>query len=178
VASHLNADQKKEIEKLYLSGVKAGEIARRVDMKTASVRQHLYRAGLTKRREEIAEVKKQTALEVLARVRQERIGDFEDVLDDIAAGLKIDAQRLRDGWDMVEDAAGASSLMRAKNLLFERTLRTFGVEKTEASPKSGLDFFVLVSRPVSVDLVAAAKPVEAVPVSPVDDAKNKAGAAA
>jgi DNA-binding CsgD family transcriptional regulator len=163
MAEHLTADKRRKIEKLYVSGVKPAEIARRMDMKPATLRQHVYRAGLTKRQEEIAEVKRQTALEVLRKVQQEMVDDFEDVLDDISAGLKIDAQRLRDGWDMVEDAAGASSLMRAKSLHLERMLRTFGVEKTEASPQYGLGFFyVNVARPVA-NPVAAAKPVKPAP---------------
>ena len=158
MARHLTTGERSKIERLYLSGTKPSEIAQKFGLKPASVRQLLHRAKLTQKREEIDEVKREALLEVLARKREEYAGDYEDMLDDFAAGLRIDAKKLRDSWELVQDAAGASSLMRAKNLLQDRAGRFFGLDKeADAAPSRGLNFFVLAPR---VDPVKAAKPVE------------------
>jgi AraC-like DNA-binding protein len=133
-----NSDRRK-IERLYLSGVKPTEIARRVGMKPASLRQHLYREGLTKRRDEIEAVKQRTAREVLESIRQKSVEDYESVLGLLSEGMKIDAKKLRDGWSMVDDAAGASSLMRAKAMLQNQALRFYGTEKEEEAPPAHFD---------------------------------------
>jgi hypothetical protein len=164
MAPQLNADQKREIEKFYVAGLKPTEIARRMDRKAASVRQHLYRAGLTKRREEIAEVKKQTVAEALAKVRQDWVDDFEAMLSDIAAGLKIDAQKLRNAWYMAHDAASVVSLMRAKSLLLNCAMKLYGVEGNDnAKQPAPMLTFVTVQRHVLEhrDEKAGAIPVEA-----------------
>lgn len=173
MAQHLPADRRRKIERLYLSGVKPAEIALKLGIKPASLRQHLYRAGLTQRREEIEEVKQRTAREILESVRQRNVEDFETVLDSLSEGAVIDAERLRDGWDMVQDAAGASSLMRAKCLLQDRATRFFGLDKeADAAPSLGINLFVFkgtsqrVERPVETVAASAAKPV--VP-TPLDD---------
>ena len=128
MAQHLTAAEKRKIEKLYLSGVKPGEIAHKIGIKSASLRQYLYREGLTSRREEIKESKQQTAFEVLARIREKNLADFEAVLGLVAEGLKIDAQKLKNAWNLVGNAADASSLQRAKGLHFDRVLRVYGLD--------------------------------------------------
>lgn len=137
---------RRKIQKLYLSGMKPEEIAQQLDMKPASLRQHLYREGLTKRRHEAEEARRRTAAEILNEARQQYGEEMAEALGELFAGLTDDAKRLRGGWDLVKDAAGASSLMRAKSLLLDRTLRTFGVEKPPEKAEgeiSAINFFCL-----------------------------------
>lgn len=137
MAKHLQAIDRRKIEKLYLSDVKPAEIARKLGLRPASLRQHVYRAGLTQRRDEIAVAKRRTVLEVLEGVRRRSTEDFEAVLGLLGEGVKIDAKRLRDGWDLVETAPDASSLQRAKALHLDRVFRLHGVEKPAAGSQSG-----------------------------------------
>jgi uncharacterized protein YjcR len=167
MAQHLTADRRRKIDKLYLSGVKPTEIARKMGMKPASLRQYLYREGLTKRRNEIEEVKQRTVREVLESVRQKSVADFEGVMELLAEGVKIDAKKLRNGWELATDAAGASSLMRAKGLLLDRALKTYGVESGEANApvKANLSLFFLACPAVRIEKR----------VGPESDESNKPG---
>lgn len=147
-------NDRRKIQKLYLSGMKPEEIAQQMDMKPASLRQHLYREGLTKLRHEVEEARRRTAAEILDETRQQYGEDMAEALSELFAGLTDDAKRLRGGWNLVKDAAGASSLMRAKSLLLDRTLRTFGVEKPPEKAEGSipaLNFFCLpasAARPI------------------------------
>jgi len=165
MTQHLQATDKRKIEKLYLSGVKPGEIARKVGVKPASLRQHLYRAGLTKQRDAIEEVKRRTAREVLESIREKSIGDFEAVLGLLGEALKVDARKLRDGWGLVQDAAGASSLMRAKSLLQSQVFRHYGLDKNDESQQAvpvSLSLFCLPDSARSGVRKPNAKPVVAI----------------
>jgi hypothetical protein len=173
MASHLNSNQKRKIQTLYLSGTKPLEIAKQMGLKAGSVRQHVHRHKLTQRRDEIDTARQRTAREVLESVRQKSVADFEAVLELLNEGVKIDAGKLCDGWGMVQDAAGASSLMRAKSQLFDRTLRAFGVDKADPGPDIaaiGLNFFVLSPSAVvkRVDPVDAAKQIETTPCDKIN----------
>ena len=142
---------RREIRKLYLSGMKPEEIAKRFDMKPASLRQHLYREGLTKMRNEVEEARRRTAAEILEEARRQYGDDMAKALGELFAGLTADAKRLRDGWGLVKDAAGASSLMRAKNLLLDRALRSLGAEKPEDQSnvsQTAISFFFMPSTAV------------------------------
>jgi len=160
----LQNNDRRKIERLYLSGVKPTEIARKVGMKPASLRQHLYREGLTKRRDEIEAVKQRTVVEVLEKLRKNSVEDFEAVLGLLGDGMKIDARRLRDGWRLVDDAAGASSLMRAKTMLQNQAFRFFGTEKADGCqpppPAVDLSLFVLPRDWPVVPLCKRREPVD------------------
>lgn len=148
MATKLNDKDRREIRKLYLSGMKPEEIAKRFDMKPASLRQHLYREGLTKMRNEVEEARRRTAAEILEEARQQYGDEMAKALGELFSGLTSDAKRLRDGWDLVQDAAGASSLMRAKNLLLDRLLLAYGAEKPEAASngsQTAISFFFMPS---------------------------------
>lgn len=145
----LSPRDKRKIDHLYLKGFKAAEICaelRHLNLTPRQVTQFLYKRGLTKQRTAIEETKQRTALEILERVRREGVEDFESVILDISAGLKIDAKQLRNGWDMAQDAAGASSLMRAKSLHLGRALAFFGLDKPDRAPPPagvGLNLFFM-----------------------------------
>lgn len=145
----LSPRDKRKIDRLYLKGFKAAEICaelRHLNLTPRQVTQFLYKRGLTKQRMAIEETKQRTALEILERVRREGVEDFESVILDISAGLKIDAKQLRNGWDMAQDAAGASSLMRAKSLHLNRALQLFGLDKPDhmrAPACAGINLFFM-----------------------------------
>jgi hypothetical protein len=160
---NLSPRHKAKIDRLYLKGFKPSEICAELPALRLSPRQvtrYLYRRGLTKQRTAIEAGKQQTALEILRRVRAEGQEDFEELIREIAAGLKIDATKLRDGWGLVQDAAGASSLMRAKGLLLDRTLRTYGADGTEQeTPKqSGIELFYIEAPIGRVEKQVASEP--------------------
>jgi len=144
MSKHLQAAERRKIAKLYLAGVRPKEIAGKMGIKPSSLRQHLYREGLTRRKGEIEESKQQTAFEVLCRIREHDVADFEAILGLVAEGLKIDAQKLKDGWNLVGTAADASSLQRAKSLHYDRVLRVFGLDqsKNEPAPLTTVAFFM------------------------------------
>jgi hypothetical protein len=169
----LSPRDKLKIERLYAKGLKPAEICAELPslkLTPRQVTQFLYKRGWTKRRAEIEVVKQQTALEILQRVQKEGVEDFEAVIQDIAAGLRIDAKKLRDGWDLVEDASGASSLMRAKNLHLGRSLQFFGVAERTAEPPtttpSGIELFYLDPKYVTVPPEKRAVPIRNRPSPP------------
>ncbi len=138
----LSPRDKMKIDRLYLKGYKPSEICAELpglQLKPRQVTRFLYQRGLTKQRSQIEAGKQKTALEILRRVREEGAEEFETLIQDIATGLKIDAKRLRDGWELVSDAAGASSLMRAKNLLLDRASKVYGTENQNTESPTKLD---------------------------------------
>lgn len=162
----LSPRDKLRIERLYAKGLKPAEICAELpslQLTPRQVTQFLYKRGWTKRRTEIEEAKQQTALEILERARREGVEDFEGFLRDIATGLKIDANRLRDGWELVDDASDAASLMRAKSLLLNRGFQLFGTEKAGGhQPQAALTvgmFVVRAEEEMRADPTTAAKPV-------------------
>ena len=151
MATKLKDKDRREIRKLYLSGMKPEEIANRFEMKPASLRQHLYREGLTKMRGEVEETRRRTTAEIVEEVREQHRAELAEALGEQFAGITEDAKRLRDGWGLVKDAAGASSLMRSKNLLLDRTLRSLGAEKPEDQAnvsQTAISFFFMPSTAV------------------------------
>lgn len=127
----LSARDKVRIQKLYMRGMPPREIAvelRSLGLTARAVTNLAHRSGWGKQRAEIEQAKRESAAEIVARVRGDVAADLESVLRDVAAGAKTDAVKLKDGWDLVEDAAGASSLMRAKGLLLNRVLRLHGLD--------------------------------------------------
>ena len=149
MADHLQAADKRKIEGAYLSGSKPVEIARKLGKKPATIRQFLYRQGLTSRRDEIAVAKKRTAREVLEIARQQHVEELATVLGLAGESLKIDAERLRDGWPMVDGAADASALMRGKSLLFDRILRFYALENSPAEQNSAVNVMFIGALPRS-----------------------------
>lgn len=85
----------------------------------------------------MGEMRQRTAREVLERVRQRSVGDFEAVLELLAEGQMIDAKKLRNAWGFVNGAADLSSLMRAKSLLLDQALRLHGVENADRNHEGG-----------------------------------------
>ena len=165
---------KRKIDHLYLKGFKVADICaelRHLNLTTRQVSQFLYKRGLTKHRAAIEENKQRTALEILEKVRKEGAEDFEAAIEDHATGLKIDAKRLRDGWPLVQDAAGASSLMRAKSLHLNRAFQLFGIEKDSDSSKPAANTLsMFVFRVGDMDI---AKPSDAKLVEPLDPNLSK-----
>lgn len=85
----------------------------------------ILREGWAKRKTEIAEVKKQSAAQVLAEVREQAVDEFRTFLDLSGESIEEDSERLKSGWDLVANAADVSSLMRGKKLLQERALEHY-----------------------------------------------------
>lgn len=144
----ISAKDKARIFKHYAQGETPFAIStslREVNLSPRQVANLIQREGWAKRKAEIAEVKQRTAIEILEQARRDGVQDFEAFIKATAESLKIDAARLRDGWDLVEDAAGASSLMRAKKLLLQRGLETFGLAgAAEHSGPTQKDLLALV----------------------------------
>jgi len=127
---------KRDLFRRYARGETPLDLTRsRSDLKLTArqIANLISREGWAKQKAEIAEERKKSAQEALAQVREDGVRELEPILRDVAAGLKTDAAMLKDGWDLVEDAAGASSLMRAKNLHLARLMRFHGVDKEPAS---------------------------------------------
>ncbi len=131
------------------------------------------REGWTQRKEQIAEVKRQSVREILERAREEGIASLEPILRDIAAGLKIDAERLVDGWDLAQDAPGASALMRAKGLHLDRVQRLFEFGRHaavgDAPTTRAATLAVVFSGTAFQEAKPAADPKNVTPLTPEED---------
>jgi len=130
---HLTDEQRAIIKNDYLAGQKPAAIATKIGAKAATVRQAIWRQKLTDERNEIKEAAARTAGEVLEDARRRHAEKLTGIMDKQVESLEIDSEKLRDGWAWVQDAAGASLLMRAKALYQDRTLRHFGFNSGEAS---------------------------------------------
>ncbi|HVW21685.1 MAG TPA: hypothetical protein VHC86_10765 [Opitutaceae bacterium] len=125
---NITPKDKRRLIQAYARGETPFDIARtnkELGLTAKQISNLAQREGWTQRKAEIAEMKRQSVREVLERAKEEGVANLEPVLRDIAAGLKIDAERLVDAWDLVKDAPGASALMRAKNLHLDRVQRLF-----------------------------------------------------
>lgn len=123
----LTEEQRAIIKNDYLAGLKPAAIADKLGVKVSTVRQGIWREGLTAQREEIKDAAARTAGEVIEDARARHAGKLAGIMDRQIEALVSDSERLRDGWHLVSDAAGASALMRSKVLLQDRTLRHFGL---------------------------------------------------
>lgn len=167
----LSARDKRRIQRLYMRGMPPRDICvelRSLGLTPRAITNLAHRSGWGKQRSEIEQAKRESAAEIVARVRGDVAADLESVLRNVAAGAKTDAVKLKDGWDLVEDAAGASSLMRAKGLLLNRVLRLHGLDQNE-----GQD----VGRGASVSVVFARYPDAGAPRTEAE-AVNVTGTAA
>jgi len=164
----VTAEQKAIIKNDYLAGQKPSAIAVKIGVKVATVRQMLWRQGLTEEREEIKEAATRTAGEVLEDARKRHADKLTGILDAQIESLVTDSERLRDGWPLAQDAAGASSLMRAKALFQDRALQYFGLAaaRDEPTPTIGISFFM-------GSLVEPAKTTEAEAIMIGNDAPVK-----
>lgn len=153
--------QQTKITELYVSGAKPAEIAGRLRIKPDTVRKYVSRRGLTARKTEIAEAQAQTMQEAIAQARRENVPVVLKAMRSLIDGLAGDAERLeRDGWGLVDDAAGASSLQRAKSLLGGRMLELAGVADSESHRPgiSGVGLFYFAGPALRIDPVDAAEP--------------------
>jgi hypothetical protein len=158
----ISPKDKTRIFKLYASGLSPLDISLSLRDKNLTSRQIanlVSREGWTRRKAEIAEVKQQNAQEVLASVRASGVRDLEEVLSLVADGLKIDAQKLKDAWQLVGDAADASSLQRAKTLHLSRVLKLHGLDVPVETGTGTLNVFF--GNPIG-----QAEPVPVEPVKP------------
>ncbi len=138
----LTEEQRATIKNDYLCGLKPAAIAKKIHAKPATVRQAIWREGLTKERNGIKEAAARTAEEVLHEARKRHAKKLVGILDKQIESLELDAGMLLNGWALVEDAAGASSLMRAKGLLQDRTLGYFGIELPDDGQPKGSQFSI------------------------------------
>jgi hypothetical protein len=129
----LTEEQRAIVRNDYLAGQKPGAIAKKTGAKVATVRQAIWRQKLTDERKGIKEVAARTAGEVLEDVRKRHAEKLMGIMDKQFELIETDSEKLRDGWLLVEDAAGASALMRSKALLQDRTLRHFGFSNSDAN---------------------------------------------
>jgi hypothetical protein len=156
---NLTQEQKAIVKNEYLAGQKPAAIAAKTGVKVATVRQMVWRQGLTADRVEIKTAAARTAGEVLEDARKRHAEKLAGIMDKQIESLEIDAEKLRDGWPLAQDAAGASSLMRAKALHQDRTLRHFGVGPQEREAPSTFNLALLMT--------GSSKP-EPVNVTPTD----------
>lgn len=151
----------------YLGGQKPAAIAAKIGVKVATVRQMLWRQGLTDERESIKEAAARTAGEVLEDARKRHAEKLTGILDKQIKGIEMDTEKLSEGqggWDQVHGAADFSALMRGKDLLQRRTLRHFGLDAEREAPARGFDLGIILGfgmqppMPVNVTPTNAAPP--------------------
>jgi len=158
----LTEEQTAIIKNDYLAGQKPAAIAKKIGAKVGTIRQVIWRQGLTVEKSAIMEAAARTAGEVLEDARQRHAEKLTGIMDKQIESLEKDAERLCDGWPLVEDAAGTSSLMRAKALLQDRTLRHFGLhgcDKSESGGAPTLSMYFVRGEPIDK---REPKPVEPV----------------
>ena len=114
---------------------------------------------------EIAEVKERSAKEVLEQARASMVDDLGMMLELGNESLKTDAEKLRNGWQYVSDAAGASSMQRAKSLHLDRMLRFHGLEAQQDDKGPGLNSLAVIfarPEPIQVQEVGPEIPTDVV----------------
>ena len=143
----ISPKDKRDLFRRYAKGETPLDLSRsRSDLKL-TVRQIsnlISREGWSKQKGQIAEVKRRAASEVLAQVREDSVDELEQALRSVKTGIATDAKRLEDGWDLVEDAAGASALQRAKSLHLNRLFKLHGFDRPTDSKASARANIALV----------------------------------
>lgn len=129
----ISAKDKRRIRLLYAEGHGPGEIvtamkAKGIDLKPKQIANLVQKNGWTRQDKAIQEAREQGAKELLEEARKAGARDLKAVLQLISAGHLVDARKLRDGWELVENAADASSLQRAKGLLQSRVMEFHGLD--------------------------------------------------
>ena len=166
----ISIKDKRDLRRRYIRGERAADLVasrRDLGLSLAQIQNLISREGWAKMRGEVEQTRRRAANEVLAQVREETTSDLEKVLRSVNVGLVEDAKQLEDGWDLVEDAAGASSLQRAKSLHLNRLLRLHGLnqESSQAAGGRGDISVVWCPRGTFPDVSAPRTEVEAVNVT-------------
>lgn len=136
----ISIKDKRDLRRRYIRGERAADLVasrRDLGLSLAQIQNLISREGWAKMRGEVEQTRRRAANEVLAQVREETTSDLEKVLRSVNIGLVKDAEQLEDGWDLVEDAAGASSLQRAKSLHLNRLLRMHGLSQEPSQAADG-----------------------------------------
>ena len=136
----ISIKDKRDLRRRYIRGERAADLVasrRDLGLSLAQIQNLISREGWAKMRGEVEQTRRRAANEVLAQVREETTSDLEKVLRSVNVGLVKDAEQLEDGWDLVEDAAGASSLQRAKSLHLNRLLRMYGLSQEPSQAADG-----------------------------------------
>lgn len=137
---NLTSKQRDKIFRAYAKNCSPLEISRMypgLKLSPQQVQNMVLREGWAKRKTEIAEIKKQSAAQVLAEVREQATDDFRTFLDDSGESIQEDTEKLKTGWKFVANAADVSSLMRGKKLLQERALEHYlGTSELRAPNKA------------------------------------------
>lgn len=127
---------RRDLRKRYARGETASDlIVSRKDLglSLAQMQNLIVRGGWPKMKGEIAATKRRAANEVLSQVRADTTEDLESALRSVGKGFANDAKQLETAFgELVEDAAGASALQRARLLNLNGILRLHGLDKMEA----------------------------------------------
>lgn len=137
----------------YAAGRTPHEIAKEMERKKVAITHRqisnlAQREGWKQDQVAVAEACQEDARAIIAKVRASGARDLEEALGMVAEGLKIDAQQLRDAWHLVNDAAGASSLMRAKTQHLNRVLTFHDLDKPEPPPTTVNLLAAIYTRPI------------------------------
>lgn len=130
----LTTAQRAKIHRLYLEGHGPSQIALSLrasglNLTSKQVSNLAIREKWTRQKTEIAEVRKKSVSEAVESVRGELGKELEEILLAFVADLKSDANLLKSGgMDVAIDAAGVSSVQRAKRLFFERVKAVAGFD--------------------------------------------------
>lgn len=156
----LSIGQKKRLRQLYLEGHSPTEICATCRSYNITRKQLLnlaYREGWQKLKSKVEESEKQSAQQALDNSRRTRAEEVAALIETAFDSLRRDSDVLKDGWGFVEDAAGASALMRAKKLLTDRLFAVAGLDaESEAAQPGGATINLIVARPIMVEDVADA----------------------
>lgn len=129
----LTARDKNKIQRLYMRGMPPRDICvelRSLALNPRTITNIAHRCGWGKQRTEITAAKAASSAEILERAKQDAATELEVILRDVSSGMKIDAAELKSSWHLVENAADASSLMRAKTLFMNQLLKFHGLAQT------------------------------------------------
>jgi len=123
-----------------------------------------YREGWRELRiENLVERENRDPERILAAIRREDVEKLAQLVVDAFDDAERDQRMLSsNGWGLVRDAAGASSLMRAKKLAMDRLFTLFGISQQpqpQIPARGGLDF--LLVEPISGGVNDRSKVVEA-----------------
>ncbi|WP_404420755.1 hypothetical protein [Nibricoccus sp. IMCC34717] len=158
----LSAAVESKIRLAYISGMTPREIAfkfkRSGIASSKQVRDLASRRGWLVERNATENVVAQSAQQVLAQVRDEHRQELRQVLGDVFADTVADADRLggEQGWSLVTDAAGASSLQRAKTLHVNRLLQLHGLDAPTEQPQQVTGIALIFGNPLTPEQMSQA----------------------
>lgn len=149
---------------LYARGSTPSQISnllRKLELTPSQISNLIARRGWATRKGEIEEVKQRSIKEALDDFKEKAGEDLGYVLNLASQSAKLDAERLKDGWGMVEGADDASSLQRAKKLHQSRVFELYGIDPINKDQGNGQqNMMAIIYGRIASDSDQRAQPVD------------------